>query len=372
MKNWLFLTSLFCVLFSQAQITTNVTLKTNTGYEHNIFKFPNTYVNGDDEIVTGSEALMSSAYQQLYARLTFKKAWKKSSLSLSLSPQTFVYFTEEDFNYSEFFGRLQHKYTIKKHTLLTTTAWYRLKDREGLNADASDLAFPLGFNHYGVYSNLDFRLSRKNRSELRISYNTKNYDATETSELSYNAIAGKYVFRNIFRRKAGYHHYGFELDYSNRAFTRQLTTGTDTFNWRDLSAEVFYKYPISRPIDLRGSLSYKSRKDSNADRFSYNQISPALSLRYKKKTWDANFTTSYTLRNYKTIEAINIDEDNVGTLEYQYLRFNFNIEKSITKKFTVFLDGNIANRNSNRTDINSIFFRSYDYTNVSVGIRYRF
>ena len=372
MRSLLFLISFSFALVAQGQIETNFTVKTNTGYEHNIFKFPSRYVNGDDELVTGSEALMSSFYQQLYARLSFKQSWKKSSLSLSLSPQTYIYYAEEETNYSEFFGKLQYQYNFKRHTKLTTSAWYRLKDRDGLNADASDLAFPLGYNHYGVYSNLEFRLSQLNRSELRIAYNTKNYDATETSELSYNAFTGKYIFKNIFRRTTGYDHYGFELDFSNRAYTRQRASGNDTFTWRDISAEVFYKYPISEPIDIRAAFSVKNRKDSNQDRFSYSQISPSLSIRYKKKTWDANVTTSYISRNYKTIAATDINGDNIGQLEYQYLRLNFNIEKSITSKFTVFLDGKIANRDSNRTDVNSIFFRSYEYANVSLGIRYRF
>ena len=372
MRSLLFLISFSFALVAQAQIETNFTVKTNTGYEHNIFKFPSTYVDGEGDLVSGSDALMSSFYQQLYARLALKRSWKKSSLSLSFSPQTFIYYAEEDANYSEFFGKLQHQYNFKKYLKLTTSAWYRLKDREGLNADASDLAFPLGYNHYGVYSNLNFRLSRLNRSELRIAYNTKNYDATETSELSYNAFTGKYVFKNIFRRNTGYHHYGFVLDFSNRAFTRQRASGDDTFTWRDISAEVFYKYPISKPIDITAAFSVKNRKDSNQDRFSSSQVSPSLSFRYKTKTWDANVSTSYTLRNYETIAATDINGDNIGQLEYQYLRLNFNIEKSITSKFTLFLDGNIANRDSNRTDVNSIFFRSYEYANVSLGIRYRF
>jgi len=372
MRKLLFLISFSFVLIAQAQLETNFTVKTHSGYEHNIFKFPSRYVNGDNELVSGSEALMSSFYQQFYANLSFKKSWEKSTLRLSFSPKTFLYYTEEEANYSEFFGKLQYQYNFEKHTKLSTSVWYRLKDREGLNADASDLAFPLGYNHYGVYTNLDFRLSRLNRSELRIAYNTKNYDATETSELSYNAFTGKYVFKNIFRRKSGYHHYGFELDFSNRAFTRQRSSGNDTFTWRDISAEVFYKYPITKPIDIKGSFSVKSRKDSNQDRFSYSQLSSSLSIRYKHKTWDANVTTSYTLRNYETITAIDINSDTIGQLEYQYLRLNFNIEKSITSKFTLILDGNITNRDSNRTDVNSIFFRSYEYANVSLGIRYRF
>ncbi|RNC87651.1 MAG: hypothetical protein ED556_00215 [Winogradskyella sp.] len=372
MKNLLSLISLSSILLCHAQIETSATIETNTGFEHNIFKFPNTYVDSDGNTITGSDALASSFYQRFYARLAAKRTWRKSELSLSFSPQARVYYSESDASYSEFFTKLQYDYDLREHTKLRTAIWYRLKDREGLNADASDLAFPLGYTHYGIYSRLDFRLHENNRSQLRISFNSKNYDATQTSELSYNAFAGKYAFKNIFKRRMGYHHYGFELNYNTKAFTRIQNSGTDNFTWQDASVQLFYKYPISKPIDIKAMLAYKIRKDNNDDAFSFKEISPALHLRYNTKSWDANFTTSYTLRNYDTIEATNSNDEFLGELEYKYIRFNLNIEKEINDKWTVFLNGNFTNRNSNRTNINSVFFRSYDYSDVSLGVKFRF
>ena len=372
MKSLLFLISISSVLVCHAQTDMNVSLETNSGYEHNIFKFPSIYLDSNGEPLTGSDAYINSFYQRIYARLEAKQIWQKSELSLSVSPQTIFYYSESEFNYSEFFTKLEYQYDFKKSLELKTTVWYRLKNRDGLNADASDLAFPLGYTHYGIYSTLDFRWFKNNRSQFRLSYNSKHYDATETSDLSSNAFAGKYILKNIFKQRTGYHHYGIELNYSNKAFSRIQNSGTDNFTWHDAIAELFYKYPISKSLDMRGMLSYKIREDSNADRFSYRQIQPALHFRYREKAWDVDFTTSYTLRNYATIEATNSDDEVLGKLEYNYLRINLNVENNINDQLIVFLDGNFTHRNSNRTNINSIFFRSYDYANVSLGIRYRF
>ena len=64
MKNLLSLISLSSILFCNAQIETSATIETNTGFEHNIFKFPNTYVDGNSNTITGSDALASSFLKQ--------------------------------------------------------------------------------------------------------------------------------------------------------------------------------------------------------------------------------------------------------------------------------------------------------------------
>ena len=178
----------------------------------------------------------------------------------------------------------------------------------------------------------------------------------------------------MFKRNAGWHSYGIEGGVITKFFNQKGETAntSNTFNWKDISAGIFYRYPITRELDLKPSLEYKTRIDSNTDKFSYNQLRPSLSLAYKNKKTGASLTGSYINRKYKTLEATDNNWSSLGKLKYQYFQVKLVGERKLNKKLSLTLTAYLNNRTSNKTNEKSIFFRAYDYYNVSIGLKYSF
>jgi len=165
-----------------------------------------------------------------------------------------------------------------------------------------------------------------------------------------------------------------DVNYLTKYFTQKdlISNNSSSFNWKDVSARMFYRYPLTKELDLSPDFEYKIRSDSNNDKFSYQQFKPSLNLTYKNKKADVNLIGSYINRKYKTLEATDNNWTSLGKITYQYYQVKLESEYRLNKKLSLTLLGFLNNRMSNKTNINSIYFRGYDYYNISLGIKYRF
>jgi len=371
-----YLLSLICFLFiikSAAQIQTSFSVETTTGYEYNIFKSPESFlVNG--VLKNKNDLYKNSLFQEGGVRFFAKKKWKKQSLSFRMNPKGIYYFSEKKSSYFTFLTGLRYINELNKNTTLQVNSWYKIKNREGENIDGSELNFPFGNNHFGLTTSLDFRLYKQNRSMFKIVYGNRDYKKSNGIDLSYNAVGATAVIRNVFKRKAGWHSYGIEGGYSNKFFQQKnITTNlTAKFDWKDINAGIFYRYPLTKKLDLKPSLEYKTRIDSNKDKFSYTQLKPSLNLAYKNKKMSLDLTGSYSTRTYKTLLATDTNWDKLGKLNYQYFQVKLGVERKLNKKLSITANGYLNNRTSNKTNTKSMYFRGYDYYNISVGFKYRF
>jgi len=361
------------IIKSTAQIQTNFSTETATGYEYNIFKSPESFL--DNGVLKGkNELYKSSLFQEGGVRFFAKKKWKKQSLSFRFNPKGIYYFSEKKSSYFTFLSGIRYINKLNKKTTWQANSWYKIKNREGENIDGSELNFPLGNTHFGLTTSLDFRLYKQNRSVFKIIYGNRDYKKSNGSDLNYNAVGATTVIRNVFKRKAGWHSYGIEGSYSNKFFQQKnLTTNTIAkFNWKDISAGVFYRYPLTKKLDLKPSLEYKTRIDSNTDKFSYTQLKPSLNLAYKNKKTTLGLTGSYSNRTYKTLLATDTNWKKLGKLNYEYFQIKLSAERKLNKKLSIHVNGFINNRTSNKTNTKSMYFRSYNYYNLSIGCKYRF
>ena len=373
MKYLLTLTCFLLFVKGFSQVKTNFSITSSSGYENNIFKSPKTFL--DNGVIKNKDELYrNSLFQEGGIRFFAKKKWRNQSLSFRFNPKGIYYYSEKKSSYFTFFSGFRYINELTRKTTWQINSWYRIKNRDGINIDGSELNFPLGNNHLGFTTSLDFRLYKPNRSSVKLIYGNRAYKESNNKKLTYNAIGINTVIRNVFKRKAGWHSYGIEGSFITKFFNQKDLTvnATNTFNWRDMSAEIFYRYPITKELDVKPLFEYKKRIDSNKDKFSYNQLRPSLNIVYKNKKTEVNLISSYINREYITLEATDNNWTSLGKLKYQYYQLKLEGEHKLNKKLSLNLISFINTRKSNKTNENSIFFREYEYYNVSLGLKYRF
>jgi len=361
------------IIKSTAQIKTIFSTETATGYEYNIFKSPESFLK-NDALKKKNELYKNSLFQEGSIRFFAKKKWKNQSLSFRFTPKGIYYFSENKSSYFTFLSGLRYSNKLHKNTTWQINSWYKIKNREGENIDGSELNFPLGNNHFGLTTSLNFRLYKQNRSEFKLIYGNRDYKKSNGSDLNFHSVGATTVIRNVFKRKSGWHSYGIEGGFINKFFQQKnlITNITAKFNWSDMRVALFYRYPITKKLDLKPSFEYKARTDSNNDKFSYTQLKPSLNLAYKNKKITLDLTGSYSYRKYKTLLATDNIWNKLGELNYQYFKIKLGVERKLSKKLSIAANGFLNNRTSNKTNTKSMYFRGYNYYNISVGFKYRF
>ncbi|MEL6809849.1 MAG: hypothetical protein AAFP76_00750 [Bacteroidota bacterium] len=369
-----FLFPFMLIPFTQlfAQIETDLDLETQSGYEQNIFRFPKTFFDEEQDTLLGpQETYRSSLYQSVNFRLLFTKTFGKQELTFRTNPQGRYYFEDEEASYYTLYNRLRYQNRLSRKTQWNVTARFNFRDRDGENLDDSDLRFPLGYTHLEISSGLNFRAYKQNRSYLEVRSGNRNYKDATTDALQYNFLGVHFTYRNVFKRVTGYHSYGVEIEATQRSYSRVYIDPdreTDRFNWFYTSVEGFYRCPIAKNWQLRPSLIWTRRKD-NKETFSYSEIRPGASIRYNESRFSMRFNASYTLRNFDVLRATDSDNTDLGALRFGYTRFRLEASYPIAKNMYLEFDGYWNGRNSNRTNVNKLFFRSYEYYHAGFGVK---
>ncbi|MEM8909425.1 MAG: hypothetical protein AAGD05_16380, partial [Bacteroidota bacterium] len=293
MKFLFFFTGFFVTLSVSAQLKPQFVLYSQTGYEHNIFKAPPQEGDTPD--------LYSSAYQQVRLRSTFTKSWKNQQLRFRLTPKLRYFFTEPDAHYQSWTTQLRYRNKFSKKIKWQQTLRYRLIDREGTNAGDGAFITPLGYQHWNWLNQLDFRLYRKNRSQLKVDIGHRNYRDGESNDLKYHFIHLELLYKNVFKTKHGYHGYGFLWAWSNRFYRRTFFDEDRAPRDRPmqyLDLALFYHLPVSKYLTLKTQVAFRRGVDKNTGRFSYHQYKPTVEVQYKKKTLKIDVSVHYIHKDY--------------------------------------------------------------------------
>ena len=81
---------------------------------------------------------------------------------------------------------------------------------------------------------------------------------------------------------------------------------------------------------------------------------------------------SYTARNFEVLRADNSNGEDLRALAFDYMRVRLASAYQLSNNVAITLDGYLNNRNSNRTNVNKIFFRSYNYYHIGIGLQVDF
>lgn len=371
MKYYPLILCLFLSSILSAQVDFSAT--TFSGYESNILQVPDLLeVNG--ELLEQEDLYANSAYQEMILRFKYSKEWGKHSFAAYVTPELRYYFSESDLNQTIFNARLAYKYNIKKNFRWENSVRYKIKDREGQDLDQVELSVPFGYKLFEMTSGLRFRLYKNNRTFVKVNFLSKDFDNSSTRSVMYNLYGINTEFKNIKWRNHMLHTYGIKLGYNSRDY--QITNFSDNSSgdrtWNYFDVGIFYRLPLSKKLYIQPELSYQKRMDETNDRFSYNQIRPELTVSYRSARFEAKVITSYTNRSFSNITAADEDGNNVGDLQYDYLRLRTNLEYTFSNKLSLVFESYLIDRNSNNTDITTQAFRSYVNNYVGIGLKYNF
>jgi len=357
-----------------AQLKTTIVIESLTGYENNIFKSPKSFLNSNGELLTDKQLYESSFYQTGDLKFIAKKEWRKQSISFRINPRGNYYYSENDASYFTIYSGIKYENILSKKTKWQIQSRYNFRNRKGDNVDGSELNFPLGYGHFDFSTGMHYRLYKQNRSFIKIIYGNRNYKKTNTNEISYNSLGVNTIFRNVYKRDAGWHSYGIEASFINKYFQQknQVENTNEKFNWKDVSVGAFYRYPVTKKLDVKPLFTFKKRIDSKNDKFTYTQLKPSLNIAYKTTKIHFDVIGSYVNRKYKTLEATNTDWNKLGKLKYTYYQLKVVAKMKLNKKLSVVSKSYINNRTSNKTNMKSIYFRDYNYYYTGIGLKYTF
>lgn len=371
MKYYTAILCLFFTTITTAQI--DVSLSTLSGYETNINRYPEQFIKNG--ILLNKEDLhLNSMYQDVSAKFKYTKAWRHSVLKGYFTPKGRLYFSEQELNQYILNARLHYKYNFEHNLKWETNAMYRLKDRSGQDLDQNELSIPFGYSLANISSGLHFRLYKNNRAYAVANYGYKSFDKTSTRKVSYYKYGLDLEFKNILWKNHLLHTYGVTLGFSNRDY--DITTFQNNTNssrtWQYFKLGAFYKLPLNKQWSIKPMLSFEERIDKTNNQFGYKQIKPQLEIEYKGEQFLGKLSSSYRKRIFKTLTAQDIEEEEIGILNYDYLRLKFDFEYKLNTNFSFVSEVYVLHRKSNNLNLNTTAYRSYNNNYVGIGMRYKF
>ncbi|MEM9824248.1 MAG: hypothetical protein AAF985_24400, partial [Bacteroidota bacterium] len=358
-----------------AQIKTNFELSTQTGMEYNVFKAPAELWGELSELGRNGD-ILTSAYQKIRFRTSMQKAWGKQKISLTLQPKLQWYLNEQEVSYTNWYTRLRYDYRFSKALKWQSNLRYQLNARAGTNVGDGEFVTPLGYQNFDWNNRLQFRLSKKNRSQVKLSLGKRDYRDGDTNQLQYHFVRMEAEYKNLFKKDKLKHHYGFRLDWSKRFYKRSFTDKSRAARLRSidyLSLGIFYSHSLTKYFRLQPTLTFKRGIDSNRGRLSYNQIRPSIELQYQRKKWRIELRGSWIYKQYTSFYATDLDDEELeDLLTFNYLQLKFTLRREITDQLFFSIDGHLNNRMSNKLDFESASFRSYLHAYFGVGIKWLF
>ena len=119
-------------------------------------------------------------------------------------------------------------------------------------------------------------------------------------------------------------------------------------------------------------MEWQRRIDNDRGSFTYSQLRPSVELRYKTETFMAQLNGSYTNRGFNSLNATDVFGEVTGKLNLKYYRLRLEIEQKIGKNLYLTSDAYMINRESNRKNLNTTGFRSYQYFYAGIGLTFTF
>lgn len=357
--------------FSQIKVST----ATLTGYEANINRLPNTFFNS--VLLNEKDLHTNSFYQDVITKFSYSKSWKKNSIRIFAQPEARFYFSKiegSSMNQLILNTYLNYRYSFKKYLKWDTNLQYKIKDRKGLDLDENEFSTPLGYNLIDFSTKLNFKLHRKNSTFVRLNYGLKHFNDTDLRSTSYLEKGVNFEYKNSNRKKKIYNSYGVIGSYSKRDYLiEKLDTKEEIErSWEYLNVGIFYKLPVTRRMSVTSKFEFEERIDGFQNQFGYEELSPSLQIEYRKKKLDVDLSVSYANRKFKKLNARNINGTKIGTLEFDSFRTTMNISYKLNKKTYILSEGYFLKRESNNTNQNTTFFRSYINYYVGIGFQYKF
>ncbi|MDY8137194.1 hypothetical protein [Aquimarina sp. 2201CG5-10] len=361
-------------LFAQSKSSWDIT--TLGGYEYNYFKSP-TEIRTNDIILTESDLISSSIYQDVEVKYRYRYKWDKHRIRFSANPFSRIYYENVDDSYWSLDARANYDYKFSKRTRLFVKTKFVRMNREGLGGDQDVLINPLGYTIYGGTVGVELTPFKNNELTVGGFYNFKNFDAFGARDLQFNEYGVQISSVQSFKVDRLEHEIGITGYVKKRLYDTFNASDVDNINigerdWDYAKGTLFYTLPFSKNFELRPEFSYYVRIDNSTNRSGFNQLGPGIRAKYDNKKTKIRTSLSYITRNYTDIQARNTDGEIGEKLKYGYTNFEINGAREIGGGFSI--TGTIYSkiRSTNYTDIDARSFRNYRNQYAGIGVLWEF
>jgi hypothetical protein len=376
MKFTRFLVAVLTVTFSntiygQIQVST----ETTTGFESNIYKAPNSLFSDDTDLLMRRESLVTeSLYQDALFKFSYQFKDKNNDFKFSMNPEYRYYFDATGANRLLLNTRANYTMRLKRRLEWESDVHFKLRDQLGQDLDQNELNTTLGYRQISAFSGLNFRWYKNNRSFVRVHYRYKDFYKSNTRAIGYHRYGISTGFRHLDWKDGLLHSVGIEAGFYHRSYdiVSRTTGQASDRTWQYLNVALSYKLPLSQNWNLTTGFAYEKRIDRTNDEFGYNQFRPSIRLQYKTEKLNLRLTSSYSLRKFNELVAENSQKDEVGLLEYDYLRLRFTGSYQLNENWSIIANGYLIDRASNNTNVFTTAFRSYNSYYAGIGIPYSF
>ena len=364
--------SIHTTIFSQGKNTFEI--ETQGGYEYNYFKSPD-QIRVNDTILSKDDLIESSIYQDIAANYKYRNKWSNNRIRVYISPFSRIFYQNFEDSYWSLDARAKYDYKFSKELIFLAEVRFKRMNREGLGGDQDVLINPLGYTNYGATTGIGFVPFENNKMELQGFYNFKNFDAFGVRDLEFDEFGIQFSSVHSFESGRLEHKFGFDAYAKKRLYDTFNASDIDTDDERDwdyVKGILFYELPFSENFKIRPNFAYYARIDNSTNgRSGFSQYGPGITMSYRGKTTKVRSSFSFITRNYKEIEARDIEGPIGDKLKYEYANFQLNASHEIGNGFS--LTGTIYSRirSTNYTDIDARSFRNYRNQYAGVGVQWK-
>ena len=346
------------------------------GYEWNVFLNPQ-ILQLDGDLLERNDLWDNATYQSIFLNNSFKKEFENGRLKFDVNMSGGLYQTTMKANrYAYKVGTsYRTKYASKKYFEIAPV-FSRVK-RDGLNESDAILRTPFSYTQLLIPIHFDFYLGDKAWLKTESGYLNKRYDRQPGEELFYHApftnvsLSKKWEGNGLIKKLT------FRSGIQLRRYTDINNNSEDESDEEDNSRSWNYfrnslEYDLSasdKSFGLTLGLYHVKRMDLEETN-SYAELSPGIRFDRRFNGFTLSGGLKYSIRNYPELSTGENNDEN--QLQYQYLRGNIMAEFKLGETSNFFVKGNLINRKSSNTNINTTGFRGYYNSFLETGIVIRF
>lgn len=366
MKLWLTILVSVGVSFSVAS-QWSMSIGTNQGYEWNIFKNPDSFVQFSDTIFR-ADMWQNSVYTEGFIYIDRLYQLKSGRIKLSADLRNNYYFQQQDAQ--KFFFKIKGSYRVKyarrKYFGIDPSFSRRLQD----GVDQSDLVFStrLSYQQFELPVQFDFYMGEKAWLKFDVRYRNRIYDAYQNRQTYYQS----YFFQSEYKKRwDGERGWEKEIEFSASVEYRDQVLessgdNTDGINNRQFIVSDFSARPsigrISERIKFSAPVQLLIYKDQPTGSLDYYGWKSAIEIESELERSAYLIKAEYGNRYFR-----NFTLDSGDLLEYTNWMFSGTMKFDITSNLEFQITGRYLLRSSSRDRLTTTAYRGYQTSYIQTG-----
>jgi hypothetical protein len=368
MKIWL--TILFSISISVSAFAQwSASVGTNQGYEWNIFKNPDLFVQSADTMFR-EDMWQNSVYSEGFINLDGRFPTRNGRLKLSADVSNNYYYQQQDAQklFFKFKGSYRVKYARRKYFEVDPSFSRRLQD----GVDQSDLVFStrLSYQQFELPAHFDFYMGEKAWLRFDLRFRNRVYDAFQNQQTVFQS----YFFQSEYKKRwEGLRGWEQELIFEAYVEYRDqelISTGQSSsiVSARQFLISNFNATPsvgrISDHIKVSAPFEFVVFKDQPTGSLDYIGWSSAVEIESEFDKSAFSIEAEYGNRLFR-----NFAVDSGDLLQYTNWNLSGTASFNITKNLEFQIKGRYLIRDSSRDRLSTTAYRGFQTSYIQTGFK---